>query len=49
MLSLQFGNQSILARFDSKIVDQIDEQVYISWDENDLHYFDYESSLRNVD
>ena len=49
VLSLQFGNQSILARFDSKIVDQIDEQVYISWDENDLHYFDYESGLRNVD
>jgi sn-glycerol 3-phosphate transport system ATP-binding protein len=49
VLSLQFGNQSIFARFDSKKVDQIDEQVYISWDENDLHYFDSESGLRNVD
>ncbi len=49
ILSLQFGNQSIFARFDSKKVDQIDEQVYISWNKNDLHYFDSESGLRNVD
>ncbi|MDP7196141.1 MAG: ABC transporter ATP-binding protein [SAR202 cluster bacterium] len=49
ILSLQFGNQSIFARFDSKKIDKIDEQVYISWNKNDLHYFDSESGLRDAD
>ena len=48
VLSLQLGNQSIFARVDSKKVDEIGEQVFISWDKNNLHYFDFESGIRDI-
>ena len=46
VLSLQLGDQEIYARFDSKKSEDLDRQVYISWDKNDLHYFDLESGER---
>ena len=48
VLSLQFGNQSIFARIDSKKVEELDNQVYINWDNNNLHLFDFESGVRDV-
>ena len=48
MLSLQFGNQSIFAKIDSKKVEELDNQVYINWDNNNLHLFDFESGVRDV-
>ena len=46
VLSLQLGDQEIYARLDSKKSEDLDRQVYISWDKNDLHYFDLESGER---
>ena len=40
VLSLQFGNQSIFAKIDSKKVEELDNQVYINWDNNNLHLFE---------
>lgn len=48
VLSLQFGNQSIFAKIDSKKVEELDNQVYINWDNNNLHLFDFESGVRDV-
>ena len=48
VLSIQFGNQSIFAKIDSKKVEELDNQVYINWDNNNLHLFDFESGVRDV-
>ena len=48
VLSLQLGNQEIFARIDSKKVEELDNQVYINWDNNNLHLFDFESGVRDV-
>ena len=49
VLSLQLGNQEIFARIDSKKVDGLDNQVCITWDNKNLHFFDFESGVRDVD
>ena len=49
VLSLQLGNQEIFARIDSKKVDGLDNQVCITWDNKNLHFFDSESGVRDVD
>ena len=46
VLSLQLGDQEIYARFDSKKSEDLDKQVYISWDKKNLHFFDLESGER---
>ena len=46
VLSLQLGDQEIYARLDSKKSEDLDKQVYISWDKNNLHFFDLESGER---
>ena len=46
VLSLQLGDQEIYARFDSKKSEDLDRQVYISWDKKNLHFFDLESGER---
>ena len=48
VLSLQLGNQEIFARIDSKKVEELDNHVYINWDNNNLHFFDFESGVRDV-
>ena len=48
VLSLQLGNQEIFARIDSKKVEELDNQVYINWDNNNIHFFDFESGVRDV-
>ena len=48
VLSLQLGNQEIFARIDSKKVEELDNHVYINWDNNNLHLFDFESGVRDV-
>ena len=48
VLSLQLGSQEIFARIDSKKVEELDNQVYINWDNNNLHLFDFESGVRDV-
>jgi len=48
VLSLQLGNQEIYARIDSKKVEELDNQVYINWNNNNLHLFDFESGVRDV-
>ena len=48
VLSLQLGNQEIFARIDSKKVEELDNHVYINWDNNNLHLFDFESGVRYV-
>ena len=48
VLSLQLGNQEIFARIDSKKVKELDNHVYINWDNNNLHLFDFESGVRDV-
>jgi sn-glycerol 3-phosphate transport system ATP-binding protein len=48
VLSLQLGNQEIFARIDSKRVEELDNHVYINWDNNNLHLFDFESGVRDV-
>ena len=45
VLSLQLGNQEIFARIDSKKVEELDNHVYINWDNNNLHLFDFESGV----
>ena len=49
VLGLQLGNQEIFARIDSKKVDGLDNQVCITWDNKNLHFFDFESGVRDVD
>ena len=49
VLSLKLGNQEIFARIDSKKVDGLDNQVCITWDNKNLHFFDFESGVRDVD
>ena len=46
VLSLQLGDQEIYARLDSKKSEDLDKQVYISWDKKNLHFFDLESGER---
>ena len=41
VLSLQLGNQEIFARIDSKKVEELDNHVFINWDNNNLHLFDF--------
>ena len=48
VLSLQLGDQEIFARIDSKKVEELDNHVYINWDNNNLHLFDFESGVRDV-
>ncbi len=48
VLRLQLGNQEIFARIDSKKVEELDNQVYINWDNNNIHFFDFESGVRDV-
>jgi sn-glycerol 3-phosphate transport system ATP-binding protein len=48
VLSLQLGNQEIFARIDSKKVEELDNHVYINWDNNNIHFFDFESGVRDV-
>ena len=48
VLSLQLGNQEIFARIDSKKVEELDNHVFINWDNNNLHLFDFESGVRDV-
>ena len=48
VLSLQLGNQEIFARIDSKKVEELDNHVYINWDNNNLHLYDFESGVRDV-
>ena len=48
VLSLQLGSQEIFARIDSKKVEELDNHVYINWDNNNLHLFDFESGVRDV-
>ena len=48
VLSLQLGNQEIFARIDSKKVEELDNHVYIKWNKNNLHLFDFESGVRDV-
>ena len=48
VLSLQLGSQEIFARIDSKKVEELDNHVYINWDNNNLHLFDFESGVRGV-
>ena len=36
VLRLQLGNQEIFARIDSKKVEELDNQVYINWDNDRL-------------
>jgi len=49
VLSLQLGDQEIYASIDSKKVDELDNHVCINWDNKDLHFFDFESGVRDVD
>ena len=49
VLSLQLGDQEIYASIDSKKVDGLDNHVCINWDNKDLHFFDFESGVRDVD
>ncbi len=46
VLSLQLGDQEIYARLDSKKSEDLDKQVYISWDKKNVHFFDLESGER---
>ena len=46
VLSLELGDQEIFARHDSKKVDELDKEVFISWNRNNLHFFDFESGER---
>ena len=46
VLSLKLGNQEIFARLDSKKVDELDKEVFISWNRKNLHFFDFESGER---
>ena len=46
VLSLKLGNQEIFARLDSKKVDELDKEVFINWNRENLHYFDFESGER---
>ena len=46
VLSLKLGNQEIFARLDSKKVDELDKEVFINWNEDNLHFFDFESGER---
>jgi sn-glycerol 3-phosphate transport system ATP-binding protein len=48
VLSLQLGSQEIFARIDSKKVEELDNHVFINWDNNNLHLFDFESGVRDV-
>ncbi|SVA77454.1 uncharacterized protein METZ01_LOCUS130308 [marine metagenome] len=48
VLSLQLGGQEIFARIDSKKVEELDNHVFINWDNNNLHLFDFESGVRDV-
>ena len=48
VLSLQLGDQEIFARIDSKKVEELDNHVFINWDNNNLHLFDFESGVRDV-
>ena len=46
VLSLKLGNQEIFARLDSKKVDELDKEVFINWNGENLHFFDFESGER---
>ena len=46
VLNLKLGNQEIFARLDSKKVDELDKEVFINWNEENLHFFDFESGER---
>ena len=46
VLNLKLGNQEIFARLDSKKVDELDKEVFINWNEDNLHFFDFESGER---
>ena len=46
VLSLELGDQEISARLDSKKVDELDKEVFISWNRKNLHFFDFESGER---
>ena len=47
VLSLKLGQQEIYARFESKIIDKISEDIFLTWDKNKSHYFDFESGIRD--
>ena len=47
VLSLKLGKQSIFAKFESKIIDEISDHVFLTWDKNKSHYFDFESGIRD--
>ena len=46
VLNLKLGNQEIFGRLDSKKVDELDKEVFINWNEDNLHFFDFESGER---
>ena len=46
VLNLKLGNQEIFARLDSKKVEDLDKEVFINWNEENLHFFDFESGER---
>ena len=46
VLNLKLGNQEIFARLDSKKVDELDKEVFINWNGENLHFFDFESGER---
>ena len=47
VLSLKLGKQPIYAKFESKIIDEISDHVFLTWDKNKSHYFDSESGIRD--
>ena len=47
VLSLKLGKQPIYAKFESKIIDEISDHVFLTWDKNKSHYFDFESGIRD--
>ncbi len=47
VLSLKMGKQAIYARFESKIIDEISDHVFLTWDKKKSHYFDFESGIRD--
>ncbi len=49
VLNLQLGNQEIFAKINSKDVDDLTKQIYIDWDKNNQHFFDFESGVRSID